>query len=325
MDELATDDVVEHGDEQTPNDESTANNLASKDVADAVDPDDEHLLYLRDRLAETEASLSEAKAISRTRHAELDAVTERQAEQSLQHAASRAHAVEFFHALLSTGLSASGAQRRILYLRDFASISYVFKPLVYTLLRAIKEISVPVLVIAGIWRFDLLPSCSQHAKVTADQSTAKHHRFLAAFEGSSSLTDYVLRKYPAAWRLPHEGARFHDLAHAFRSAFTHRFRYDVSEFRRRTSQQKLLFDNDATFTYEVALPVALHGAISGAAGCWGRADRARRLAMLNLPSLRVELSLESGASTCFPPTTGPEPSTVAFWMLLKDPGHLKTT
>ncbi|KZV89205.1 AAA-domain-containing protein [Exidia glandulosa HHB12029] len=185
-----------------------------------------------------------------------------------------------------THLSALPApRRRMLYLRDFGTMSYISRPVLQTLLRAIHDTGLPIIAVAGIWRYERLPDDDNPVSRASRKSREKHSKYLDAFESSGHLKDWVKSKFPAAWReAKTDNERFESLEHMYASAFSHRFA--VRQLGRRSYSQSMVVDGEATVAYEHALAVGLVGAACHAlAGRWSRAERERKLVAHNLGKL----------------------------------------
>lgn len=247
---------------------------------DSTDEDD--LRKLLNDLTDAEQELAENKDISALRSAELSDMRTRHAHDASVRDRATAGALALFQALVGVCSCSSGARRRVLYLRDFGTMSYIFRPLVSALLRAVQTLSVPVVTIAGIWRFDRPPG--QEAK-----STAKHGSYLSALESPESLMVWLKRKFPAVWRKAKtNNERFTSLSHSFSAVFPHRF--GVWELGRRSYSQSVHVDQDSQMVYERAFPVGLHGHGSHALALrWGADERARRVTAHNMRAICAAL------------------------------------
>ncbi|KZV89211.1 AAA-domain-containing protein [Exidia glandulosa HHB12029] len=265
-----------------------------------IDQKDEKLVDLLTDLAEAKDALEKATGPYMASNAELEGIKIRHAAEAKVRDDLTAAARAWFTALIGMRSATSPTtsetrttelprRRRMLYLRDFGTMSYVSRPILQTLLRAIHDTGLPIIAVAGIWRYERLPDDENSVSRAARKSREKHSKYLDAFESSGHLKDWLKRKFPAAWReAKTDNDRFNSLSHMSSSTFSHRFA--VRQLGRRGASQSMVVDEDATLVYEQVLAVGLVGASSHAlAGRWSKTERERRLVAHNLGKLTVAL------------------------------------
>ncbi|KZV80243.1 hypothetical protein EXIGLDRAFT_781212 [Exidia glandulosa HHB12029] len=250
---------------------------------------DEKLQGLLESLTAAEASLAAAKETATSTVAEVERLVKRNAANAEARESATAHSLAWLGALLDvaspSSLPSPPGRRRMLYLRDFGTLSYIFRPLLQALARATQDSQNTFIIVAGIWRYERLPENSASATSVAKQSARKQRYYLFAFEGNQSLKGWLDHKFPATWRRSRSSnSRFANLEDSFAACFSHCF--GTAELYRRHYAQEMSVDENIKMTYAHSLAVGLLDTRCNDLGKrWGKEERERRLIAHNMRAL----------------------------------------